>query len=30
MVLAHKPDMDAIHKIAYPEIDEKSGLDLNF
>jgi len=23
MVLAHKPDMDAIHKIAYPEIDEK-------
>ena len=23
MVLAHKPDMDAIHKIAYPEIEEK-------
>ena len=23
MVLAHKPDMDAIHKIAYLEIDEK-------
>ena len=23
MVLAHKPDMDTIHKIAYPEIDEK-------
>ena len=23
MVLAHKPDMAAIHKIAYPEIDEK-------
>jgi hypothetical protein len=23
MVLAHKPDMDAIHKIAYPKIDEK-------
>jgi hypothetical protein len=23
MVLAHKPDMDAIHKIAYPETDEK-------
>jgi len=23
MVLAHKPDMVAIHKIAYPEIDEK-------
>jgi hypothetical protein len=23
MVLVHKPDMDAIHKIAYPENDEK-------
>jgi hypothetical protein len=23
MVLAHKPDMDTIHKIAYPAIDEK-------
>jgi len=23
MVLAHKPDMDTIHKIAYPTIDEK-------
>jgi len=24
MVLAHKPDMDAIHKIAYPAIEEKN------
>ena len=24
MVLAHKPGMDTIHKIAYPEIDEKN------
>ncbi|MDI6884794.1 MAG: hypothetical protein QMD22_00300, partial [archaeon] len=23
MIIAHKPDMDTIHKIAYPEIDEK-------
>ena len=23
MVLAHNPDMDTLHKIAYPEIDEK-------